>query len=243
MDKVIKKLTKLIAHEESARAIGSTAEAAAFAERIQQLLNKHNLSMSEVELHRAEKSAVSMEPVQENFQNIEIWQRALLSNLARINGCYALEHRLGFQCVVGRRCDREIVISLFRYFEKLGLELSDDYLNDRQRVYDGIYAGLWSMLKSDETRRNSFLLGFVATVCQRLEEINRKNIETSDNSAALVFLGNRQTDNKNWIDEHLNVDSPDMEADMKGESAIDKAAFMRGATIGDSVALTDKTLK
>lgn len=240
MAKIIEKLKKLIAHEESARAIGNPAEAAAFAERIQQLLNKHNLSMSEVELYRAEKSSVSIEPVQEGISNIEEWQRALLANLARINGCYALEHRAGFQCVVGRRRDREIVISLFRYFEKLGLALSNDYLNDRERAYSAIYAGFdfSNLFTSDETRRNSFLLGFVATVCQRLEEINRKNIESSDNSAALVFLGNRQNDNKTWMDENLNVESPETKSD-----AIDRSAFLRGASVGDSVALTDKILK
>lgn len=239
--KVIKKLKKLIAHAESARAIGNTAEAAAFAERIQQLLSRHNLSMSEVELHEAEESAIGMEPVPQGIPSVDTWQRALLANLAAINGCHTLEHRAGFQIVVGRRQDRDVVINLYQYFENLGRDLSETYLNERQILSSGIFFASYPihLLGSDNSRRNSFLLGFVAAICQRLQEINKKSVEESNNSAALVFLGNRQQENQDWIDKNLNVE----ERTETPINDIDRTAFQRGASVGDSVALTDKTLK
>src|SRR5450755_4442787 len=48
MANVIELLQKLISHEQSARAIGNTAEADAFAGKIQKLLCDNNLSMADV---------------------------------------------------------------------------------------------------------------------------------------------------------------------------------------------------
>lgn len=53
---IIEKLRKLIAMEQSARSIGSLAEAEAFASKVQELLSKHKLEMSEIELDEQEES-------------------------------------------------------------------------------------------------------------------------------------------------------------------------------------------
>lgn len=49
-DEKIRKIQKLLTHERSAREIGSTAEADAFAAKASELLRKYKLSMSDVEL-------------------------------------------------------------------------------------------------------------------------------------------------------------------------------------------------
>ena len=243
MDKVINKLKKLIAHEESARAIGNVAEAEAFAQKIQEWLTTHNLSMSEVEIHAAQDSPIDGEPVQDELTNIEDWHRVLLANIARINGCHPLEHRLGFQIVVGRQQDREIVINLYKYFEKLGEDLAEKFAlaGQQHSIFSSELTDFYSVSSSffnSETRRNSFLLGFVASVSQRLEEINRKQTAESENTAALVFLSNREKENKTWIDEKYKVDHEPIQI-----NSVDKSAFTSGASAGNSVALTDKTLK
>jgi hypothetical protein len=46
---LIDRLQKLIAHERSSRDIGNTAEAEAFAVKIQTMLTQHKLTMSDVE--------------------------------------------------------------------------------------------------------------------------------------------------------------------------------------------------
>jgi hypothetical protein len=55
MPKMTELLQKLIAHEQSARAIGNTAEAEAFAMKIADLMFRHNLSMSDVEIKQQEQ--------------------------------------------------------------------------------------------------------------------------------------------------------------------------------------------
>ncbi len=58
MADILDVLAKLMAHEESARKIGSAAEAEAFAGKIQELLLKHNLTMGEVEATNEERAKV-----------------------------------------------------------------------------------------------------------------------------------------------------------------------------------------
>ena len=54
MTSLTEKLQKLIAHEKSARATGNLQEAEAFAAKIAELLFRHNLSMSDVEIKQQE---------------------------------------------------------------------------------------------------------------------------------------------------------------------------------------------
>ncbi|MBS1793389.1 MAG: DUF2786 domain-containing protein [Acidobacteria bacterium] len=237
--KVIKKLQKLIAHEQSARAIGNVEEAAAFARRIQSLIDKHNLSMSEVELETAQNSTIDIEPVGDRLGDIETWQISLLQNIARLNGCHSLKHNAGFQVVVGRQIDRQITINLYLYFETLGRELAEKFLQNRNIVFSAVYAGFFvSALNSTaEDRRRSFLLGFVASVCQRLEETAKVNAAAKQSSQALVFIGNKQKENREWMDARLNITQE--ESDL---TRIDSSAFAQGASAGNEIALTDKTL-
>lgn len=45
---IVERLRKLIEHEESANAIGNFAEAEAFAEKFQQLMEAHNLTLADL---------------------------------------------------------------------------------------------------------------------------------------------------------------------------------------------------
>jgi hypothetical protein len=55
---ILDRLSKLLKHQLSAKAIGSLAEAEAFASKIQQLLNQHKLSMSDIEAKQEEEEGV-----------------------------------------------------------------------------------------------------------------------------------------------------------------------------------------
>lgn len=70
-DKILETLGKLKAHMESAQEIGSEAEAQAFAARIQQLLAKYKLNMSDVQYSKH----LADEPVEEHeFGGGSVWQ-------------------------------------------------------------------------------------------------------------------------------------------------------------------------
>lgn len=241
--KIIKKIQKLIAHEKSARQIGNVEEAANFARSIQSLLDKYNLSMSEVEIEIADKSSVDIEAVGDTLSDIEEWQVILLKNIAVCNGCYSLVQRTGFQVVIGREIDRKITINLYQYFEKLGQELAEKYVNDRKTAIDGIFTDriLIDLMKtagsSDEAKRKSFLYGYALSISKRLEETSKENISADNNETALVFIGSKEKENRQWMQNNLNVTNKPMDV------RVDSSALEQGKMTGNKIALTDKTIK
>ena len=256
--KIIDKLQKLLNHEKSAREIGNIAEAQAFAGKIQQLLTTHNLSISEIEIKTAKKTEIEGKPIV-LFEDNANWKICLLGKIAEINGCKVLYMNDICQLIVGRDDDRLIVISLFQHFEKIGQDLAgkfeaetikpslytiqqaslfitEDYLTRSRSIgFDSA-----SYINNNTMRRQeSFLLGFAISICERLAETNQGEIENSENSAALIYLGNRQKDAQNWIDKNLNVSKKEKELD----SDIDHLAFFKGLSAGNNIALTDKLIE
>src|ERR1700761_2749207 len=61
MSAIHDKIAKLIAHEESARSIGSLSEAEAFAAKIQDMLITHKMSLSDIEREAEEHNDVISE--------------------------------------------------------------------------------------------------------------------------------------------------------------------------------------
>ena len=60
MDKILEKIKKLVAHQESAKQMGSTEEAEAFAVKIQALLNKYNLSLAQLPADKIEEDVIDL---------------------------------------------------------------------------------------------------------------------------------------------------------------------------------------
>lgn len=54
-ESVMELLAKLMRHEQSAREVGSLAEAEAFASKVQAMLTKHKLEMSEIKFEERER--------------------------------------------------------------------------------------------------------------------------------------------------------------------------------------------
>lgn len=68
--KILDKIKKLFAQAEGEKAIGNADAAQAFLEKIQQLLDKHSLSMSDVEIEAERRAEIAMEPVSLIAQNM-----------------------------------------------------------------------------------------------------------------------------------------------------------------------------
>lgn len=242
MNKLLDKLKKLIAHEESARAIGNIAEAEAFADKIQQLLDTKNLSMSDVEVHAEQSSEIDCDVVSSEAGKFEEWQKVLSQGICEINGCTSLISPLGF-LFIGRKTDREIAVSLYRYFEKLGFELGEKYQNSgvayqHSLAWDGSGFRLIGLEKT-EKEINSYLLGFAVQVSSRLKINHRKNKEQSENLTALVFLSSKYKDSQEFAEK---VFKPE-EASLPKEDDLDQNAFFQGLRKGDQIALTDKVIE
>ncbi len=252
--KIIDKLQKLINHEKSAREIGNVAEAEAFAGKIQQLLIRHNLSMSEIEIETAKTSEIDIEPAfLFSRQRNENWKFILASTIAELHGCNILQMDDLCQLIVGRETDRQIVLDLYQHFIKTGKNLAGNFMNNQVEkslreiesdMLDSFSFGLHSLSKPDffssnDKKEQSFLYGFAVSVCERLSEINQEEIENTKNSVALVYLGNRLNENKQWIDENIKV-AGNTEFE---EPEIDRRSYFSGRSAGNNIALTNKLLK
>jgi len=237
--KILDKLQKLIALQESAHKIGSLAEAEACAEAIQKLLNSHNLSMDDVEQHAALASPIDAEPLSIPNLPIELWQAMLLTCLSQINGCYAVHDEGNHYFIVGRESDREIVRSLYKYFEGLGKEREAAFRQENAINFG--YGFTVSMLITPlDIKAESYMMGFTTAICQRLSAVYLQGMEEAkdaNQTMALACVDARTSDAIAWVNQQTDVNEealPDM--------IIDESALERGRRAGSDVALTDKVL-
>lgn len=232
---IIEKLKKLIAHEQSAHEIGNQDEAKAFAETIQKLLDKYNLSRSDIEVDSEQQSPIGYETIVPVGAFLD-WQEILIDTISGLNGCCTLLNKSPFGLIIiGRQSDREIVISLYRYFEQLCLELGEKFVKDQYDIYHGDFFLMYGM----DERKKSFMLGLVISISERFNATHKSSVETAAPGTALVFMGNRQKDSQNFADAQFNP-AP---ASYDKPSSIDISSFNEGQKLGNQITLTDKTIK
>jgi hypothetical protein len=229
----IQKLKKLIAHEESARAIGSIAEAEAFAERIHRLLISHKLSLQEVELAPAAADESTVNGTEFRGRKREVWLECLANEIATSYFCQVVA-KLGpgfFSLViVGTKADREVVVEMLGYFERLARELAESETRSYREHMRTVRSG--ALLGAAVNRyRRSFLAGFSAALCTRL----RESKERCEQSMALVRCDGKVEEfmGKLGLGKPLKPRVP----------TLSEAGLIDGAASGSRVALTAHTLK
>lgn len=177
---LINKIRKLIAHEESARKIGSLEEAATFAEKINSLLIEHKLSMSEVEAaEQAETQRVGQETHYTTADRIEFrsrvdrWYVTLFSVVAKAHFCESISIT-GYNMIslIGREEDRAVAVAMFRFL-----------LGAMKRAASQERLALKTKRRSLRNFRSSFYRGFIGIVHWRYAELRRNKTE----GAALVL--------------------------------------------------------
>lgn len=238
-EKQLEKIRKLLKHAASAEAIGSAAEAEAFAARAKRALDEYNLTMDDVELHEAMNSPIEIERVETDIP-VPLWQNIILSTLAQINGCVHVEQGgTQFIMIVGRAADRNIAINFFKYFRKVGRLLMEEFEATYRSGVEFFQYGEAGLPQKIE----SYMAGFAVGVSRNLDKAYgpRKDDGTSVdvNPHALVFLERRADDAKEWlenrapVEERLTVEAPQM---------LDGNYVEMGMNAGARVALTDKIL-
>lgn len=252
-DKVLDKIKKLMAVAESAGSIGNAAEAAAFSSKIKAMLDEHDLSMTDVEIHAAKSSNIEAEIL--TFINPLYkpeWMTVLIGTIAAVNGCVIAGNQ-SFMFIIGRKRDREVAISFAKYFHDLCLRLEtefretrldangdpdlDAYFNDFGPAMSvSSFARLFGVggPSLDEQTR-SYMFGAVTAICSNLRSANKP----AANSAALIYLNGRCGEAMTWIKETFGQDLPEMEFE---PPAMDRDSFNAGRQAGGKLAITDKTL-
>jgi hypothetical protein len=211
MESIIEKIRKLIAHERSARNMGSTAEAEAFAERIQKMLLEHKVSLSEVDI----KSLDTDDPIGYTAaglksKRIDKWRVLLAFGIANNLFCMILSKRTGGGesdfIFIGRESDRTAASEMYHYLSGVGEDLSFNFVRrnipsvdtvlEREkgsRNEGNVHYAKKIHRRMTDTVQKDFLTGFVTAICRRLES-SRKFIEGgASESAKGLILRDRET--------------------------------------------------
>jgi Protein of unknown function (DUF2786) len=248
---IIEKLRKLIAMEQSARSIGSLAEAEAFASKVQELLSKHKLEMSEVELDEQEESdPIDWEEVRTDDAGFKTkrgraaWQIRIASGLALANNVRLVCTRTNAVRFAGRGSDREICKILFIYLLELAKEMATtasknyrkDKLREVQNTYGGMDIGPRILNKYVREYKASWYSGFGSAVEKRFNDKYKEMMSQYAQSVAVVHI---KKDEK-AIDEFL--DGKIQRGRRISEGVRNQAGYDAGKASGESVNLSSNRL-
>jgi hypothetical protein len=197
-EKVLDKIRKLNAHAESAKAIGSEAEAAAFAAMVNRLLNEHRLDMTDLEFEQKRET----DPVDEGWLDWSVhgirtknkriyWIEQLAVMVASAHCCRILVvPGSSLLKLVGTKTNREIaeyvIVTLFRSADNIAWKESLKYYEECKK----------SGRPREDGFRNSFRLAFVNRIAQRLQE---EKDRVSANSTALVRYNSEAKDVEDYM--------------------------------------------
>ncbi len=261
-DKIIDKLAKMLRHQESAKEIGSIAEAEAFATQIQFLLNKHKLEMSDIQFVEQEAA----EPIEEEYVNPEKhlgikyetkrieWQEDLAHAIARANDCETLiSNHSNCAFFIGRKSDRETCVTLLKYFITLILEMSEkaataakDTERDTLREKLGRwYSGAELRWRMRDFRR-SYCAGASDAIQHRLYEQLRareKQLKKQESeSTAIIHLRSTREAIDKFIDDKFKDRKPSRAKPNIDDQKGHWGAYHAGHKAGENVALTSGAL-
>jgi len=219
-EKILEKLGKIKAMADSAKEIGNEAEAQAFAGMLQQLLLKHKLEMTDVEYAREmqEEPVIQYTPetmytnvfdrskrrrVYKNYPDVELtrrrtaWVEQLAAIVADAYSCRILV-TTGSSIIhfVGHKSNVMITEYLFITMMRAANKLSDKAAAQFRREWRAEHGSG----NTPGDYRESWLMGFITRIAQRLQEERRK-FEGPNTSMALVRVNKEALAVKNYMDE------------------------------------------
>jgi hypothetical protein len=208
---ILETLQKLISHEQSARTLGNEAEAAAFAAKIQSLLFRHNLSMSDVRVNDEPRS----ESVDDSIiEGRDKWRGILMNAIAKSMFCRVIKTGELLH-VIGTETNRQAAISLYMFLASTGKGLAD-------RSFSG------------RSLRNSYLLGFAGAIYHRLEsQTQALTVEASRTGNALVYVQRNDSALAGYVQNRFGRTRT-----IKTRSRINSHAYAAGQAHGNRISLS-----
>lgn len=266
LNAIKEKLQKLMAKAESAKEIGSAAEAATFSAKVNELLTKYNLEMADIEFSEEDEVIADNENGLVVMNKMGRWTSRLLGILCHYNYCKDIYYRYGRRkdmkvTLIGKKENVEVVLFLYSILksqlENIAKKEWKNYINGVQQQLKNIDFGVgilqsnieakpWMYIKSVMNRQSfykSFFLGAVSGVNQKLEEeIKKSEIVYGDKITALVKINDAQI--INFVKEHYNnlgtfkskTIRINGNAYNKGVEAGKNASMARGISTGDRIA-------
>ena len=205
LEKTLRLIKHLFAHAESAAQIGSSEEAATFAAKANELLLKHKLEMTDIELVTQDQD----DPIERDYFDVAqaanlkkgggrrraAWIESLASALCNAHFCKLLvipgTKRI---VIIGRNSDRQIVQYLLTTLVREGERLA--ILYERQARTEAKRTGL----PIPEQPKRGFQLGFTKGVRERLTEM-RASVVKQGGQFALIRFDQAQQAVTKWFDQ------------------------------------------
>ena len=159
MESHLEKIRKLIAHQKSAQEMGSLKEAEAFAKKVQNLLDKYNISLEDIPLEKVKNDMTELRMKTAIPSVSDVLGYSVMVSIAKWNWCKAYKVGSKYSIVVGLKLNTEVcqmvyetVLPIFIKEGKLAyLEAPRKVgLDTFQREFiEGCASGLWMKLKEE----------------------------------------------------------------------------------------------
>jgi len=175
---ILELLKKLLAHEQSARSIGSLEEADAFAKKIQSLCDEYRINLADLSF---EDLSQTIGEVRWNWcdagwraqtRRCEWWLKLLARGVAEGHECvevkliYPKRGMMGFS-FVGLRTDASVAAAMFTVL-----------------IRSALFA--WRKQTDKRLKRNSFLYGFAVAIRTRYGKRRSVKLDENESAQALV---------------------------------------------------------
>lgn len=231
-DLMIQRIKKLLKHSESAKELGSEAEAQAFAMKANELLIEHNISMMDI--------AMSEDPGSDKFANYVYgeslsyqdnqsgsrWRLDLVTTLTYYNLCNFTfnRNRKTFR-VYGNMSNVDVVVWLYNFLSIGLLRLAQERHVNMDPMMKLQYSNRYSFLKD-------FLLGAVRGIASKLEEQRRQQAKDSKMNALMVV-------NKQALNEFVHKVVPNIKDNKRKDKRVNVgAAYSEGYKAGKDFNIT-----
>lgn len=243
--KVMDRLQKLVAMEESARQIGSQAEADAFAQKVAELLTANRLSRADV---RAREN-VAQPKIDSTYvrisKKLDRWQVLLAQSICHMTGCGVLfSGNAAALMFVGIEEDRAEAERMWARFETLGLALGGKESTKAKPEVVARQVRIWGegcfgrQSQAMKEWRSSWYLGFADAIGSKIRAEVSKRMQEAAGTTALVWV------NKNALavqekTKELATGKPKVVNPYKYGNA---DAYQRGSIAGQSTSLHQQNL-
>lgn len=247
MSKALNKLKKLVNQKRGEEALGNFEAALAFELKINELLIKHKLELSDVERAEEDKAnplvTKTVEPQawgEERLPKRVAWTEGLADIIARHYFCKGLA-LLESNAVlfVGRAADTEIAAGVFCRLMRTGLNICETELAVRVLEYTRPGSLNFFLLPPPSAShfRYSFFCGFNSTIMARL---NAQRERHTLNAGSQTTLMRCEKEVEDYVNDELRPSKEDINEEFK---APDRDTFWLGMEKGREVSLDPEETK
>lgn len=248
-ESVLEKIQKLFNMANSAKEIGSLAEAEAFMTKVQVLLQEHNLEMSTVQDHqRKEKSKIEEQKIK--FGAVKSdgdWEKNLMCVICRNNWCTNFWNDFyKTHTVVGQAENIAVVTYLYNFIQPILKELSGKGYSDAIIKLNNFYKAhgrdyitqLGGKIKAEQYfckqgvlawRKvwvRNFLLGAVQGIDVKLTQQRIDAAAASNQMMGLMVI------NQNQLEKYIADTQPDLKIKNLKTGDDNKGGFVEGYKVG-----------